>query len=195
VLVVGALVSVGSYGAWQWLLHHPEHAAMSDGHGHSHGETAHASPETGLSAWAISRSVEVRMDDQMRFTPNRVDVQAGETIRFVLHNDGQTTHEMVLGDEAQIKAHALEMQQGAAHGDGHSHGAGAAISVPAGQRGELVVKFDQAQTLQMACLIPGHYEAGMRGTVNVQTTPVQKQPQQKPSAMPAAHHDHSQHKH
>jgi uncharacterized cupredoxin-like copper-binding protein len=188
VLVVGALVSVGSYGAWQWLVHHPELEA-ADGHGHSHGEAA---PDAGLSAWAITRSVELRMDDQMRFTPNRLDVQAGETIRFVLHNAGQVTHEMVLGDEAQLKAHALAMQQGAGHGDGHSHGAGAAISVPAGQRGELVVKFDQAQTLQMACLVPGHYEAGMRGTVNVQTTPVQQQ-----TPLPASsggHHDHS-HKH
>lgn len=197
VLVVGMLVSVGSYGAWQWLLHHPELAAIDDSHGHSHGETAHAPSETGLIAWAISRSVEVRMDDQMRFTPSRVDVQAGETIRFVLHNDGRTTHEMVLGDEAQIKSHALEMQQSAAHGDGHSHGAGAAISVPAGKSKELVVKFDQAQAqaFQMACLIPGHYEAGMRGTVNLQTAPVQQHNPQQPAAIPAAHHDHTQHKH
>ena len=105
VLVVGALVSVGSYGAWQWLVHHPELEA-ADGHGHSHGEAA---PDAGLSAWAITRSVELRMDDQMRFTPNRLDVQAGETIRFVLHNAGQVTHEMVLGDEAQIKAHIEEL--------------------------------------------------------------------------------------
>lgn len=195
VLVVGMLVSAGSYGAWQWLVHYPELAAIGDGHGHSHGEAAHPAAQTGLTAWTITRSVEVHMDDQMRFTPNRLDVQAGETIRFVLYNNGQTTHEMVLGDGAQIKAHALQMQQGVGHGEGHSHGAGAAISVPAGQRGELVVKFDQAQVLQMACLIPGHYEAGMRGTVNVQTPPVQQPPQQQPAAMPAAHHDHSHHKH
>ncbi len=195
VLMVGALVSVGSYGAWQWLAHNPELAVVTDGHGHSHGEVAQPEHEAGLSVWAITRSVEIRMDDHMRFTPNRVDVQAGETIRFVLHNDGKVTHEMVLGDEAQIKAHALEMQQAASHGDGHSHGAGAAMSVPAGQRGEWVVKFDQAQTLQMACLVPGHYEAGMRGTVNVQTEPVQAPTSQPVTTSPAAHHDHSHHKH
>lgn len=193
VLVVGALVSMGSYGAWQWLVHHPELAAAADGHGHSHGEAAQPVPEAGLSAWAITRSVALRMDDHMRFTPSRVDVQAGETIRFVLHNDGQVTHEMVLGDEAQIKAHALEMQQGAGHGEGHSHGAGAAISVSAGQRAELVVKFAQAQTLQMACLVPGHYEAGMRGTVHVQNTPVQQQT--PPPASSGGNHDYSHHKH
>lgn len=179
VLMVGVLVSLGSYGAWQWLAQHPEAA---DAHGHSHGVEVQAHNEAGLSAWVVSRSIEMHMDDQMRFTPNRVAVQAGETIRFVVHNDGQVTHEMVLGDEAQIKAHALAMQQGAAHDDEHSHDAGAAISVPAGQRGELVVKFDKVQSLQMACLVPGHYEAGMRGTVNVQNTP-------------AATHTHDDHKH
>lgn len=194
VLAVGALVSVGSYGAWQWLVHHPEWVSTGEAHGHSHGEAVHAPLEAGVSAWAISRSIEVRMDDQMRFTPNRIDVQTGETIRFVLYNDGQTVHEMVLGDEAQIKAHALIMQQGVKHGNGHSHGTGAAISVPPGQRGELVVKFDQAQTLEMACLIPGHYEAGMRGMVNVQTAAVQQHNAQQPAAMPN-HAPRSQYQH
>ncbi len=189
VLVVGMIVSGGSYGAWQWLVQHPEWAAAGDGHGHSHNVAAHTEPEESVSAMVISRSVELRMDDQMRFTPNRVDAQAGETIRFVLYNDGKTTHEMVLGDEAQIKAHAVAMQQGAGHDDGHSHGTGAAISVPAGQRGEMVVRFDRAQTLQMACLIPGHYEAGMRGQLNV--LPATKTDAPKPSVP----HDHSTHKH
>ena len=189
VLAVGALMSVGSYGAWQWLVQHPEWTAAGGGHTHGHDDASHAAPESGLSAWVISRSVSVRMDDQMRFTPNRIDVQAGETIRFVVHNDGRATHEMVIGDEAEIQAHAKVMQQG----DEHSHGSGAAINLAAGQRGELVVKFDQARHLQMACLVPGHYEAGMRGVINVQSTPVQVQP----AAAHADSHDHSHshHKH
>jgi len=62
--------------------------------------------------------------------------------------------------------------------------------VAAGQTGELVVRFAQAQQLQMACLIPGHYEAGMRGTVNVlsASTPA-------PIQQPSKEHDHSSHKH
>jgi uncharacterized cupredoxin-like copper-binding protein len=57
--------------------------------------------------------------------------------------------------------------------------------VAPGQKGELVVRFAKAQKLQMACLIPGHYEAGMRGSLNVVSAA-------------AAHehaHDHSTHKH
>ena len=197
VLVVGALVTLGSYGAWQWLLRHPEWAATDHSHGslssdaHSHGSAAanDAHPANGPTALVVSRSIEVRMDDQMRFTPSSIEVRAGETIRFVVHNAGKTAHEMVLGSDEAIRAHAQAMQQGAGHGDGHSHGTGASIEVAAGRKGELVVRFDQATTLQMACLIPGHYEAGMRGTVMVSEAAARQ------TAPKAAAHDHSTHTH
>ena len=191
VLVVGALVTAGSYGAWQWLQRHPEWAAAGHAHGddpaqaHPHGD--HALP-AGPTALVVGRSIEVRMDDQMRFTPDRIEVTAGETVRFVVHNAGQTAHEMVLGSDTEIREHAQAMREGQTHHDDHSHGSGAAITVPAGQKGELVVKFDQATTLQMACLIPGHYEAGMRGTVQVSDAAA-------PKAAAKAAHDHSAHKH
>ncbi len=196
VLVVGALVTLGSYGAWQWLQSHPEWAATGHshdaGHGDDHGHnnaTPHDdhTPHAGPTALVVSRSIEVRMDDQMRFTPSEIEVRAGETIRFVVHNTGRTAHEMVLGSDAEIREHAQAMQQGQNHHD--DHGSGAAITVAAGHKGELVVKFDQAATLQMACLIPGHYEAGMRGTVKVSEASA-------PTATPkAAGHDHSTHRH
>ncbi len=193
VLVVGALVTLGSYGAWQWLQSHPEWAATghshdaghADDHGHNDA-TPHDdhTPHAGPTALVVSRSIEVRMDDQMRFTPSEIEVRTGETIRFVVHNTGRTAHEMVLGSDAEIREHAQAMQQGQNHHD--DHGSGAAITVAAGHKGELVVKFDQAATLQMACLIPGHYEAGMRGTVKVSDA----------GATPkAAVHDHSTHRH
>ena len=195
VLVLGTLTSAGSWGAWQWLKHHPEWAAT--GHGHSHGgDTAHgASADNSHNndpvAQVVSRSIEVRMDDQMRFTPSQIDVQAGETIRFVVHNAGKVVHEMVLGHDQAIREHAEAMKrdaaQGKAHGADHQHGAGAAITVAAGQTGELVVTFPKSGSLQMACLIPGHYEAGMRGQVNVTNN--------GRSTTPSAAHDHSTHKH
>ena len=193
VLVVGALVTLGSYGAWQWLQSHPEWAATGhshdaghvDDHGHNDA-TPHDdhTPHAGPTALVVSRSIEVRMDDQMRFTPSEIEVRTGETIRFVVHNTGRTVHEMVLGSDAEIREHAQAMQQGQNHHD--DHGSGAAITVAAGHKGELVVKFDQAATLQMACLIPGHYQAGMRGTVKVS---------EAGAAPKAAVHDHSTHRH
>ena len=199
VLVIGALVSAGSWGAWQWLEQHPEWGATGHNHGgeNAAGTTdAHHNSDAPrpLVAQVVSRSVDLRMDDQMRFTPALIEVQAGETLRFVVHNAGQTAHEMVLGSEEDIRIHAQAMRQGTGHEADHSHGTGAAIQLAAGQTGELVVHFAQAQKLQMACLIPGHYEAGMRGTVNVlsASTP----PPNKPlSQQPSEDHDHSAHKH
>lgn len=192
VLLLGALVSAGSWSAWQWLEQHPEWAAT----GHSHAETnapGHGDHEpTPLVAQVVSRSIALRMDDQMRFTPSQIEVQAGETVRFVIHNAGQATHEMVLGSDEEIRLHAQAMQQGAGHEAGHSHGSGAAITVAPGQKGELVVRFAQAQKLQMACLIPGHYEAGMRGTVNVVSASA---PVSTAAPTAPASHDHSAHKH
>ena len=192
VLLLGALVSAGSWSAWQWLEQHPEWAAT----GHSHAETnapGHGDHEpTPLVAQVVSRSIALRMDDQMRFTPSQIEVQAGETVRFVIHNAGQATHEMVLGSDEEIRLHAQAMQQGAGHEAGHSHGSGAAITVAPGQKGELVVRFAQAQKLQMACLIPGHYEAGMRGTVNVVSASA---PLSTAAPTAPASHDHSAHKH
>ncbi|WP_090043725.1 plastocyanin/azurin family copper-binding protein [Limnohabitans sp. 2KL-27] len=201
VLVVGLAVTAGSWGAWQWFERHPDWAAT----GHSHGENSSADDHHGPASHAgpiaqvVSRSITVNMDDQMRFTPSQIDVQAGETIRFVVRNTGQTTHEMVLGSEEDIRVHAAAMKQasaagpapheGQSHAPGHDHGTGIAISVAAGQIGELVVTFPKAMTLQMACLIPGHYEAGMRGTITVGAEG------KAPAAPEAAKHDHRTHPH
>ncbi len=198
-LVLGGLISVSSYGAWQWFERHP----LGSHGGHHHGEanisadtTPHAKGEgkgvsaSGLTAHVVSRSIEVNMDDQMRFTPDQLEVQAGETIRFVVHNTGKTTHEMVLGSDDDIRQHADAMKQGAGHDAAHAHGQGAMISLAPGQRGELVVHFAEATRLQIACLVPGHYEAGMRGNLTVLPAA-----QTKPGKAPAAKHDHSSHQH
>jgi len=189
VLMLGGVVSLGSWGAWQWLEKHPEWTATGHSHdSHTTSSDDMAPPDT--TALVVSRSVTVRMDDQMRFTPNHIAVQTGETIRFVVHNAGRTAHEMVLGSNEAIGQHAEAMRQGTGHEVGHSHGTGAAITVAAGGTGELVVHFAQAVQLQMACLIPGHYEAGMRGTLTVNsaahTTDAPK---------PAPPHDHASHTH
>jgi uncharacterized cupredoxin-like copper-binding protein len=107
----------------------------------------------------------------------------------VVHNAGKVAHELVLGTDADIRAHAEDMKKGTDHS--HSHAGAAAISVAPGQTGELVVTFPQTGTLQMACLIPGHYEAGMKGQLKV-TGGVASPPTAKAKS-PA--HDHSSHKH
>ncbi len=210
-LGLGTAISALSWVGYQASEQHPEWAAG----GHSHGDTASAAhedhndhaqdsastPESApaLQTLQVSRSIEVMLLDSMKFTPDSIQVNAGETIRFVIRNKGKLAHEMVLGNAQAIAAHAKEMQAMAAAGNtGHQHGGGSgaiAVGVPAGEVREWVVKFDEAIELEIACLVPGHYEAGMKGKLNVQaagakaTEAVSTQP-----SSPAAH-DHSQHKH
>lgn len=112
----------------------------------------------------VSRTVAMGMDDNMRFTPARVTVKAGETIRFFLKNGGKVTHEMVMGSLADLKAHAAMMQKmpGMAHAEPNM------VTLKPGQMGGIVWKFTQAGEVDFACLIPGHMEAGMVGVVSVQ---------------------------
>ncbi|HMO44506.1 MAG TPA: cupredoxin family protein [Rubrivivax sp.] len=111
----------------------------------------------------VNRTVRVVMDDRMRFEPERISVQRGDTVRFVLVNQGRLAHEMVLGSVAEMQAHAEQMRKhpGMAHAEPNQ------VSVDPGQTGELVWQFTQAGDADFACLLPGHFEAGMRGQVKV----------------------------
>ena len=164
-VLVGTAVLAGSFGTAQWLQAHPEWAAV--GGDHSHREPAP------LVAQVVSRTVSVHMDDTMCFTPDTIAVRAGETVRFVVHNGGTATHEFVLGSDHEISEHAALMRQMA---EGkvvqHQHGGGIALSLAPGEMGELVVTFAQPGALQIACLVPGHFAAGMRGRIQVGTQPV-----------------------
>lgn len=111
----------------------------------------------------VTRTVEVTMDDSLRFTPSEIPVKVGETIRFFVKNAGQITHEMVIGTMADLKAHAAEMQKIS----GMQHDEPNMITLAAGKTGGLVWTFDKPGTVDFACLVPGHMEAGMVGKVKV----------------------------
>ena len=111
----------------------------------------------------VSRSIELTMDDTMRFTPGEIQVSTGDTIRFVIRNMGKIPHEMVIGSIADMKVHAAEMQQTPRM----SHAERNMITLAPGKTGELVWQFNQAGIVDFACLIPGHMEAGMVGKVKV----------------------------
>jgi uncharacterized cupredoxin-like copper-binding protein len=112
----------------------------------------------------VSRTIEVTMDDNMRFTPDRIQVKAGETVRFFVRNAGKLQHEMVIGTMAELKAHAAMMraQPGMKHAEPNM------TSVGPGKLGGIVWQFDKAGTVDFACLVPGHLEAGMAGKIKVE---------------------------
>ncbi|MFO2464928.1 cupredoxin family protein [Pseudomonas sp. 15FMM2] len=133
-----------------------------------------------------SRTVEVLLED-IAFSPKSLDVKAGETVRFVLVNKGQLLHEFNLGDAAMHADHQKEMLKMQAsgmltttgmsqmdhsamgHGDmgGMKHDDPNSVLVAPGQTAELTWTFSKAGELEFACNIPGHYQAGMVGKLNV----------------------------
>lgn len=113
----------------------------------------------------VSRTIEIRMTDQMRFEPSVINVKAGETIRFVNRNMGKVMHEMVIGTRADLEEHAALMRKF----PNMEHDEPYMAHVAAGKRGEMVWQFNRAGDFEFACLIPGHFEAGMRGNIKVAT--------------------------
>lgn len=139
--------------------------AHDSGHGaHHHGPSAPASKagKPGDPRRA-TRTIEVRMGDNMRFDPAKITVHRGDTVRFRVTNAGKLQHEMVIGTRAELKAHAMMMRQHAQmqHDQEHNH------AVAPGGTQEIVWHFGSAGQFQYACLIAGHFEAGMVGDIEV----------------------------
>ncbi|QDX24112.1 hypothetical protein FP568_01280 [Pandoraea pnomenusa] len=135
--------------------------AMHMQHGQDNA-AATAIGEAGDDALA-TRTVDVDMRDTMRFSPATITVRRGDTVRFVVTNNGKVRHEMTLGTASALAEHAKMMQQM----PDMKHAEANAVTVDPGQRRTLVWHFTQPGTVEFACLEPGHFEAGMRGVVNV----------------------------
>ena len=134
---------------------HHEKSSGTGGHAAALGEPGDAKART--------RTIAVTMSDEMRFTPSRFIVAKGETIRFEVKNIGQIKHEMVLGTMDELKEHAAVMQKfpEMEHEDPN------AVGVDPGKTGVLLWKFSKAGEFDFACLVPGHFEANMKGKISV----------------------------
>lgn len=112
---------------------------------------------------ATARTMLVMMNDEMRFIPDRLVINRGETIRFMVRNPGKTKHEMVLGTRDELLQHAKLMQEfpEMEHEDPNT------ASVDAGKTATLLWKFTKPGEFMFGCLIPGHFESGMKGTIVV----------------------------
>ena len=102
-------------------------------------------------------------DGTMEFVPNRIEVKKGEQIRFKLRNDGELDHEMVLATLEMNLSHAKEMEKN----PDMEHDDPNAKRVQPKKTSEILWRFDKAGTFDFSCLIPGHRQAGMTGTVIV----------------------------
>ncbi|MDP2111219.1 MAG: cupredoxin family protein [Thiobacillus sp.] len=140
---------------------------------HAHGEKKHAATAPAIAeqtAWGIAgkpaqatRTIILDMTDAMRFTPDTLTVKEGETVRFIVRHTGRMKHEMVIGTPDELAKHAAMM----ARFPNMEHDEAYMAHVDPGQSGEIVWTFNRAGSFEFACLIAGHYEAGMRGTITV----------------------------
>ena len=136
------------------------------GTGHSHdGELAYGEPGDPSKP---STTIEIRMseadDGKMIFEPDRITVKRGQQVRFKLKNDGQIDHEIVLATFEENMKHAIEMQKN----PDMEHDDPNAKRLSPDQEGEIVWHFTKAGEFDFSCLIPGHRESGMTGTIIVQ---------------------------
>lgn len=142
----------------------PSLASASGNHAGDHGEAT----TIGLPGKAerVSRTITITMFDSMRYSPAKISVKQGETIKFIVKNSGKIKHEMVLGTEKELKEHYEVMKKNPEmeHEDNNM------VTVQPGKSGEIIWQFTKAGKIDFACLLPGHYDAGMKGVVKVKST-------------------------
>jgi uncharacterized cupredoxin-like copper-binding protein len=135
------------------------------GAGHSHSHSSFSAGEPG-DPKKPARVVNVMMreaDGKMMFVPDRIEVKRGEQVKFVLRNGGELDHEFVLATTAENLKHAEEMKKN----PDMEHDDPNAKRLNPKKSGDLVWKFTKAGEFEYGCLIPGHREAGMIGTIVV----------------------------
>ena len=109
------------------------------------------------------RTTDVRTADAPHPMSGDIVVKKGETVRFIVRNDGKVMHEMVIGSMKELKEHAELMRKfpNMEHEEPYmSH-------VAPGKEGEVVWQFTRDGEFHYACLIPGHMEAGMIAKITV----------------------------
>ena len=144
------------------------HAHKDNGHNaqhHKHEGAGHETSPAGEPGKAsrVSRTIQVRMLDSMRFEPSMIQVKSGETVKFLVTNAGKLRHEFGIGTAEEQAAHAEMMlaDPDMKHEDGN------VISVAPGKVGALIWHFGAAGEYEAGCQVPGHYPAGMKAAILV----------------------------
>ena len=164
---------------------------------YGHGESGHAKPKAREYSKAeempfgragnpknAARAIRVTMNDRMQFVaaptrsagtpdvgpghrahamPGDIEVKRGETVRFLVRNEGVLMHEMVIGTLQELKNHAELMRKF----PNMEHDEPYMAHVAPGKEGEIVWQFTRPGEFYYACLMPGHFEAGMIAKITV----------------------------
>ena len=133
----------------------------------------------------VSRVIKVIMYDNY-YEPSSFQINAGETIKFELENAGELVHEFNIANKMMHIKHQPEMKKMVENeilfidsidrdkmkkmakmdkSMGHSHSN--SVLLEPKQKGDIIWKFDNAVNIEVACNVPGHYQAGMIAKVNI----------------------------
>ena len=113
----------------------------------------------------VTRTINVSANDQMRFVLDAQRIKVGETIKFVVKNEGKIVHEFTFGDAAYQRAHFAMMKKD----PDMKHEDPNAVTLQPGESKTLIWKFDKVMQgpLEISCFTPGHYEQGMKALIGV----------------------------
>ena len=139
--------------------------AHGEQHKKMHSQVTYQQEDWGIGAKKdeVNRTIQLTMGDDMKFKPEKIDIKMGETIRFEIKNNGKLMHEMVIGTKPVLDKHAEMMSK---HPN-MEHDEPYMAHVSPGKKGEIIWKFNRAGSFDFACLIAGHYQAGMVGKIEV----------------------------
>ena len=133
----------------------------------------------------VDRIIKVKMYDNY-YEPNLFSIKSGETIKFEVENFGELVHEFNIGNMMMHEKHQLEMEKMVENeilfpdyinkekmkkmakidkSMGHSH-SNSVLLAPK-EKGNLIWKFHNAINIEIACNVPGHYQAGMIAKVTI----------------------------
>lgn len=126
----------------------------------------------------IDRTIEVSMDE-MKYSPESITVEKGETVKFVVSNDGRLIHEFNIGTDEMWRGHGSEMRKMLKNGmmtmrslnhekmqqAGMMHDDANSVLLEPGQTAEMIWTFSNSAEIGFACNVPGHREAGMVGSI------------------------------
>lgn len=164
---MGIVAIATAYAATAWA-HGARHQSGQHNPAQHHGQHSMVKEQKdwgiGGDAKDVSRTIEINMTDDMRFSPDHITVKLGETVRLVAVNSGKVLHEIVIGSPEELAHHAELMKK---HPN-MEHDEPYMAHVDPGEKGDIIWTFNRAGSFEFACLIPGHFEAGMKGTIVVQ---------------------------
>lgn len=126
--------------------------------------TGHASPSPVHIRAVGPHAVEIQMTDDLRFVPDRIVIDVGQTVTFLATNRSSAEHEFFIGDAAAQDEHEAEMRAG---NNANMHFRPDDMVLMPGTSNQLTYTFDKPGELIFGCHQPGHYAAGMRGTIEV----------------------------